>query len=67
MYDYDRLRKDLKDYFLSAYHRRGYDKAIDELIAVEFASNEEIFQIAKVYGYDLEDYEQIENNTTKGR
>ena len=58
--DYEKLRKDLTDYFGSAMFS-GFPIAIVDLSDVEIASNAELIEIAEKNNFDLNDY-QITNN-----
>lgn len=52
--DFEKLRKDLIDYFGSA--TPIYMVAFADVIRVENASNSELVQIAYECGFDLDDY-----------
>jgi len=52
--DYERLRRDLIDYFGTA--MTFYPMAVIELIEVENASNSRLEQIAIQNGFNLNDY-----------
>ena len=58
--DYEKLRKDLIDYFGSAMFS-GFPMAVVDLSNVEIASHDELIQIAKKNGFDLTKY-QINTN-----
>ncbi len=53
--DYEKLRKDLIDYFGSAMFS-GFPMAVVDLSDVERASNDELIKIAKKNGFDLSKY-----------
>ena len=53
--DFERLRQDLIDYFGTAM-TIGFGAAIIDISKVENASNEELINIAKQNGFDLNNY-----------
>ena len=53
--DYERLRRDLMDYFGTA--MTYYPVAVIELVTVENASNDKLIEIAIQNGFDLTKYE----------
>lgn len=53
--DFDKLRQDLLDYFGTAM-TMGFGAAIIDLSNIENASNEELINIAKQNGFDLNKY-----------
>ena len=53
--DFDRLRKDLEDYFTSAYFIVS-PLAIADMSEVENASNIELIDIAQKNGFDISNY-----------
>jgi hypothetical protein len=53
--DFDKLRQDLLDYFGTAM-TMGFGAAIIDISKVENASNEELINIAKQNGFDLNKY-----------
>ena len=55
--DYERLRRDLIDYYGTATFS-GFGMAMIEISRVENASNEELVYIAKRNGFCLENYEK---------
>ena len=62
--DYERLRRDLIDYFGSAMFS-GMPMAIVDLSDVEMASYEELLMIAQRNSFDLREYQISENNNFK--
>lgn len=54
--DYERLRRDLMDYFGAA--MMYYPVAVVDLTKVEHASDSELEQIALQCGFNLSDYEE---------
>ena len=53
--DFDKLRQDLLDYFGTAM-TMGFGAAIIDISKIENASNEELINIAKQNGFDLNKY-----------
>ena len=53
--DFERLRQDLIDYFGTAM-TVGFGAAIIDISKVENASNEELINIAKQNGFNINDY-----------
>lgn len=53
--DLKRFRKDLKDYYASA-AMAGMADAMDSIIAIETADEDELFDYAEEIGVDPEDY-----------
>lgn len=53
--DYEKLREDLMDYFGSAMGL--FPVAVMDVIRIENASNDELVQIARENGFDLNNYE----------
>ena len=56
MYDIERLRADLCNYFESAYFVGGFGGALIDLGDVLKASEEELLAIAMRYGFDIDSY-----------
>ena len=61
--DYEKLRKDLIDYFGSAMFS-GLPMAIVDLGDVETASNDELVKIAVRNGFDLTKYQITKSDST---
>lgn len=55
--DYERLRRDLIDYYGTAF-QMGFGMAMIEISRVENASNEELVNIAQKNSFCLDDYEK---------
>ncbi len=55
--DYEKLRKDLMDYFGSIMFS-AFPAAISDLSDVEIASESELIDIAQKNGFDLSDYQK---------
>lgn len=53
--DFERLRKDLIDYFGTAMFN-GFGMAIIDLTYIENATDEELLILAQKYNFDLNDY-----------
>lgn len=53
--DYEKLRKDLIEYFGSAMYS-GFPMAVIEVIDIEYASNKQLIKYANVAGFDLSKY-----------
>lgn len=62
--DYEKLRKDLIDYYGSAM-LSGFPMAVVELPDVEIASDKELTIFAKEAGLDILDYEEKEEREQK--
>lgn len=54
--NYKKLRKDLIDYFESAYFVGGYGAALVDVSKIENASEEELIKIAKDNKFNLNKY-----------
>lgn len=61
--DINKLKKDLKDYYESAYFTLGYGAALMDSFDLDNLSDEEIINKAVKNGVDLEQY--IINNSNK--
>lgn len=55
--DFDKLRRDLIDYYEEAYLISGFGAALVESVDVKYASNEELIRMANQYGFNLNNYE----------
>lgn len=53
--DYEKLRKDLIDYFGTAMFS-GFGMAMIDIVKIKKASNEELIEFAKEYKIDLSKY-----------
>ena len=56
-YDFEKLRKDLKEECLAAMFAGGFGMAIVDLTDIERASNDELLKYAKQFGFDLRKYQ----------
>lgn len=55
--DIDRLRIDIKNYYLSAYFTLGLNVTIGYSINIDNLTNEEVVDLAINLGFNLYDYE----------
>jgi len=55
--DIDRLRIDIKNYYLSAYFTLGLIVALGYCINIDNLTNEEVVDLAIKLGFNLYDYE----------
>lgn len=56
-YNFEKLRRDLKEECLAAMFAGGFGIAIIDLTDVEHASDEELLKYAKKFGFDLKRYQ----------
>ncbi|NMA50351.1 MAG: hypothetical protein GX951_00675 [Mollicutes bacterium] len=56
MYDFERIKKDLKDYYMSAYFTLGYGASLVNVSNIEILTNEELLVLVQNIGLNLDDY-----------